>query len=263
MIEQAGFPLVYVSGAGIANGFLGVPDIGLLSCEVMVACAGAIVQAVQVPVIADADTGFGETLNVVQTVARYEQTGLAGLHLEDQELPKRCGHLPGKRLVPTATMEQKIVAAVHAKRNPDFTIIARTDARAVEGFDAAVARARRYVAAGADMLFPEALQSAEELAAFARAFPDTPLLANMTEFGQTPYLTASQLGTLGYRVVIFPMTLFRAMLPAVSQALRVLAAEGSQQTLLAELMPRAQLRGILTTPAWERWGESPQQPSPR
>ncbi|MGH7256593.1 MAG: isocitrate lyase/PEP mutase family protein, partial [Nitrospirales bacterium] len=165
-IERAGFEAVYVSGAGLAN-VRGLPDIGLLSQSDVAADAGTIAQAVSLPVLADADTGYGPPLIVRRTVQAFERAGLAGLHLEDQEMPKRCGHLPGKRLIPVEDMMRKLAAAVEARQHPDFLIIARTDARALEGLDGAVRRAQAYVRAGADAVFPEALESAEEFRAFA------------------------------------------------------------------------------------------------
>src|SRR5438093_6043903 len=186
-IERAGFDGVYVSGAGLAAA-RGLPDIGLLSMAEVVADAGTIAQAVAIPALADADTGYGPPLSVMRTVQTFEQAGLAGLHLEDQESPKKCGHLPDKRLVSVAEMAQKIDAAVEARRDPDFLIGARTDARAVEGLDGAVKRARAYADAGADAVFPEALESAEEFKAVAQALKKegvpVPLVANMTEFGK-------------------------------------------------------------------------------
>ncbi|MCC2668947.1 MAG: methylisocitrate lyase [Armatimonadetes bacterium] len=238
--ERAGFPAVYVSGAGTANGVAGFPDVGLLSLEEVVRHARYTVEAVSVPVIVDADTGFGEPLNVRRTVRELEHAGVAALHLEDQENPKRCGHLAGKRIVPAADMVRKVAGAVDARRSPDFVIIARTDARSVEGLDAAITRARRYVEAGADVIFPEGLETREEFARFAAEIP-VPLLGNMTEFGKTPYLSVEEFAALGYRLVLFPMTAFRVAMRAVEEALRTLAQEGTQAGFLDRMQTRKEL----------------------
>ena len=197
-----------------------------------------------IPVISDADTGFGEPLSVERTVRLYESAGLAGLHLEDQQLPKRCGHLSGKSLVSTEDMVAKVRAAVAARRDPEFAIIARTDACGVEGLDAALERARAYVDAGADMIFPEALESRDEFVRFAEEIP-VPLMANVTEFGKSPLLTARELGELGYAAALFPVTVFRTAMKAAEQALAELAATGTQAGLLERMQTRAELYDLL------------------
>src|SRR5437762_11530107 len=184
-VERAGFDAVYISGAGMANATAGVPDIGLLTMTEVVRLAGYIANAVTIPTIVDGDTGFGGADNVARTIHEREAAGLAGCHIEDQEFPKRCGHLAGKTIVDLEEMVAKIKAAVSARRNPDFMIIARTDARAVEDFDRAVERGSEYLAAGADAIFPEALQSRDEFRDFAAEIK-RPLMANMTEFGKSP-----------------------------------------------------------------------------
>ena len=241
---RAGFPAVYVSGAGTANGVAGFPDVGLLSLEEVVRHARYTAEAVSVPVIVDADTGFGEPLSVRRTVREFEQAGVAGLHLEDQENPKRCGHLAGKRVVPVTDMVRKIAAAVDARTDPDFVIIARTDARAIEGVDAAIARAGRYVEAGADVIFPEGLETRDEFARFAAEI-GVPLLANMTEFGKTPYLSVEEFGALGYRLVLFPMTAFRVAMRAVEEAFHTLAETGTQTGFVERMQTRAELYDLL------------------
>lgn len=238
--ERAGFLALYVSGAGTANGVAGVPDVGLLSLEEVVRHARYTAQAVSVPVFADADTGFGEPLNVMRTVREFEAAGLAGLHLEDQENPKRCGHLEGKRVVPPEDMVRKVHAAVRARTDPDFVLIARTDARAVEGLDGALRRAERYVEAGADVLFPEGLQTPEEFARFAAEIP-VPLLANVTEFGKTPLLPLSEWERLGYRLVLFPMTAFRVAMRAVEEAFHELRDTGTQAGFVGRMQTRKEL----------------------
>ena len=226
-VERAGFDAVYVSGAGMANATAGVPDIGLLTMTEVVTLAGYIANAVKIPAIVDADTGFGGAENVARTIHELEQAGLAGCHIEDQEFPKRCGHLAGKTIVDVEEMVGKIKVAVAARRDPDFMIIARTDARTVEGFDRAVKRAGQYFAAGADAIFPEALQTAEEFRDFADEI-DLPLLANMTEFGKSPLLSFEQLAELGYRLVIFPQSAFRVSMKASEQFLAALRKTGTQ-----------------------------------
>lgn len=254
-IERAGFDTVYVSGAGIAAA-RGLPDIGLLSMAEVVADAGAIARAVSLPALADADTGYGPPLSVMRTVEAFEQAGLAGLHLEDQESPKKCGHLPDKRLVAVSDMAQKIGAAVQARRDRDFLIVARTDARAVEGLDGAVKRARAYVDAGADAIFPEALESAEEFKAFAQALKKdrvaVPLVANMTEFGKTPYLTVKEFEALGYRLVLFPLTALRVATQAIEAMLEELKAFGTQRQSLDKMQTRQRLYELLRYAEYEK-----------
>src|SRR5438445_5624064 len=254
-IERAGFDAVYVSGAGIAAA-RGLPDIGLLSMTEVVADAGAIARSVAIPALADADTGYGPPLSGMRTVEAFEQAGLAGIHLEDQESPKKCGHLPDKRLVSVAEMARKIGAAAQARRDRDFLIVARTDARAVEGLDGAVKRARAYVEAGADAIFPEALESAEEFKAFAQALKKdrvaVPLVANMTEFGKTPYLTIKEFEALGYRLVLFPITALRVATQAIEAMLEELKAFGTQRQSLDKMQTRQQLYELLRYAEYEK-----------
>lgn len=243
-VQRVGFDAVYASGAGMANATAGVPDIGLLGMAEVVQLAGYIAKAVTIPVVVDADTGFGGAENVGRTIRELESAGLAGCHIEDQEFPKRCGHLAGKSIVDSDEMVAKIKAAVAARRDPDFMIIARTDARSVEDFDRTVERAQRYLAAGADAIFPEALQSAEEFRHFAKAI-DLPLLANMTEFGKSPLLSFQTLTELGYRMVIFPQSAFRVAMKASEKFLRALKKSGSQKELIDEMQTRQELYELL------------------
>src|SRR4029079_16735786 len=243
LAERIGFRAVYLSG-GALSANSGVPDIGLLTLTEFVQAAQLTVQATSLPVISDADTGFGEALNVERTVKLFEAAGVAGLHLEDQQFPKRCGHLSGKALVEPAVMAAKVRAAVAARRDPDFVVIARTDARGVTGFDDAVRRAKLYLDAGADAIFPEALESADEVARFAREVP-APLLANMTEFGKGPLLTVAELGAMGYAMVLYPLTAFRVAMKAAEATLRQLAANGHQRDSLPHMMTRAELYDLL------------------
>ncbi len=252
-VERAGFEAVYVSGAGLANGTAGVPDIGLLTLAEVARLAGYIAQAVKIPAIVDADTGFGGAENVARTIRELEAAGLAGCHIEDQEFPKRCGHLAGKSLVDVEEMVGKIRAAVAARRDPDFMIIARTDARAVENFDGAVKRARKYTEAGADAIFPEALQNADEFKTFARELK-VPLLANMTEFGKSPLLSFQDLAGLGYRMVIFPQSAFRVSMKATAEFLRALRKSGTQSDWIDRMQTRQELYELLDyNPAAESW----------
>lgn len=254
-IERAGFTACYVSGAALAAA-RGLPDIGLLSLPEVSADAAAIARAVTIPAIVDADTGFGPPLVVMRAVNAFEQAGLAGMQLEDQELPKKCGHLAGKRLVSTGEMAGKIRAACDARRDPDFFIIARTDARAVEGLEAAVRRAQAYIDAGADAIFPEALESADEFRAFAAQLAKeggkVPLVANMTEFGKTPYLSVREFEDLGYHLVLFPVTALRMAAKAVDQMLVELRHRGSQRALLDRMQSRQQLYDLLRYPEYEQ-----------
>ena len=252
-VEQAGFDALYISGAGLANCTAGLPDIGLLTLNEVVTLAGFIARAVKIPAIVDADTGFGGAENTGRTIHEIEGAGLAGCHLEDQEFPKRCGHLAGKRLVPTDEMGEKIRAAVAAKRNPDFLVIARTDSRALENFDGAVQRAQAYVAAGADAIFPEALQSPNEFRDFAGEVK-VPLLANMTEFGKSPLLSLGELGELGYRMVIFPQSAFRVSMKATGEFFQALKKAGTQNDWLDKMQTRQELYATLDyDPGAERW----------
>jgi len=243
-VEQVGFDAVYVSGAGMANATAGLPDIGLLTLTEVAQLAGYIAKAVKIPAIVDADTGFGGSENVGRTIHELERAGLAGCHIEDQEFPKRCGHLAGKSIIDLEEMVERIKAAVAARYDPDFMIVARTDARAVEDFDRTVDRAQNYLAAGADAIFPEALQSAAEFRDFANEI-DLPLLANMTEFGKSPLLSFEGLSDFGYRMVIFPMSAFRVAMKASEEFLRALKKNGAQSDWLDKMQTRKELYELL------------------
>lgn len=249
LARQHGFQAVYLSGAALSAS-LGLPDVGLVTLTEFVAAAKAIVDACGLPLISDADTGFGEALNVERCVQQFESAGVAAIHLEDQELPKRCGHLSGKALVDTADMVSKVKAAVAARRDPAFVIIARTDARGVTGLDDALRRAEAYLEAGADMIFVEALRSAEEFQEVARRLK-APLLANMTEFGQGPLLDFRQLADFGYKIVIYPVTSLRLAMKAADQMLAALRDEGHQRGLLDKMMTRQQLYDLLGYAGYE------------
>jgi methylisocitrate lyase len=249
MAERLGYPAVYLSGAALSAS-AGLPDVGLLTLTEFVEAARTVTLATPLPLLCDADTGFGEALSVERSVRLFERAGVAGIHLEDQHLPKRCGHLSGKSLVEPEVMAAKIRAAVAARTDPDFVVIARTDARGVSGFDEAVRRARLYREAGADAIFPEALESAEELAAFARAVP-APLLANMTEFGRSPNLDFATLAGMGYRMVLYPVTSLRVALRAVQAALADILKHGHQRDHLPHMLTRAELYDLLGYAGYE------------
>jgi methylisocitrate lyase len=249
MAERLGFQAVYLSGAALSAA-AGVPDVGLLTVNDFVDQARAITLAAALPLIADADTGFGEALNVERTVRLFEAAGAAAVHLEDQQLPKRCGHLSGKTLVAPEEMAAKLRAAAAARQDPDFVIIARTDARGVNGFDDAVRRARFYLEAGADVIFPEALENPDEFERFARAVP-APLLANMTEFGRSPLLDFATLAGMGYRLVIYPVTALRAALRAAQTVLAEILHRGHQRDCLPQLLTRAELYELLGYSGYE------------
>lgn len=227
LIEQAGFPAVYMTGFGTSASLLGRPDVGLLTMSQMVDNARRIAQAVEVPVIADADTGYGNPLNVIRTVQEYELAGVSAIHIEDQVTPKKCGHMENKQVIPAAEMAEKIHAAVEARRSDDFLIIARTDARAVEGLDRALGRARAYREAGADILFIEAPQNEDEIAQVSRAFPNVPLLFNWAEGGKTPPMPLARLRELGYRIVIFPISTLLTAAKAIRTALDEIKTHGT------------------------------------
>lgn len=242
-VEDAGFDGVYLSGGALAAD-LGMPDVGLTTLSEVADRAHRIATATRLPLLVDADTGFGEPLNVARTVQQLERDGVAGLHLEDQENPKRCGHLAGKRLVDAADMERKLRAAASARHDPELVLVARTDARAVHGLDAAIERARAYLAAGADMIFPEALATEQEFRAFRDAI-DAPLMANMTEFGRSPLLDLATLERLGYDLVIYPVTTLRLAMGAIERGLRTIHDEGTQERLVPAMQTRARLYELL------------------
>jgi len=244
LIERYGFDAIYLSGAVLSAGTLSLPDVGLFTATELVQQATYLTRTVQVPVIVDADTGFGNVINVQRTVVDLEGAGVAAIQIEDQQLPKRCGHLSGKTLVPTGEMCAKLKAACEARLDPDLVLIARTDARGVEGMDAALGRAEAYLDSGADWIFAEALENRDEFEQFANAI-DAPLIANMTEFGKSPLLTVDELADLGYAAVLFPVTIFRVAMKAMEAALAMMADEGSQQSLLDLMQTREELYELL------------------
>ena len=235
LVEEAGFPAVYMTGFGTSAALIGRPDVGLLTMTEMAGNAGRIAACVDIPVIADADTGYGNPLNVIRTVGAYEAAGVAGIHIEDQVAPKKCGHMEGKQVIGAQEMAEKVRAAVDARAQPEFVIIARTDARAVEGLEAAIERGRLYRDAGADVLFIEAVVSEAEAEEVARAFPGVPLLFNWAEGGKTPPIGLERLTQLGYRIVIFPISTLLAATAAMRRILREIAETGTPAALMGEL----------------------------
>lgn len=251
LATQAGFQCLYVTGAGVTNGLTAMPDIAVLTLTEMAQQARHICQATSLPCLSDADTGYGEVHNVMRTVREFEAAGLAGMHLEDQVAPKRCGHLDGKAVIPIEAMQEKVAAACAARSDPDFVIMARTDARGVEGLEKAIERAKSYIEAGADAIFPEGLHSEEEFAAFRKEI-QAPLLANMTEFGKTPILPVDRFKSLGYNLVIFPMTAFRVMLKSVGDAYAELMRTGTQAGLLEKMRTRQELYELIDYDGYNR-----------
>ena len=244
LIEKCGFKAVYMSGAGISNS-AGLPDIGILARDEFVQQASYIASAVNIPVIADADTGFGGPSEVKETVRAFERAGVAGIQIEDQKpVTKKCGHLAGKEVISAKAMGEKIKAACRARRDKDFLIIARTDARGVNGFNDAGKRAKAYADAGADVIFPEALESKDEFKEFAKLV-DESLMANMTEFGKTPYISIREFREMGYSIVLFPMTVFRIGMKAMEEALIELKRKETQKGLLRKMQTRKELYKLL------------------
>ncbi len=249
IVERAGFEAVYFTGAGVAYTHLGTPDLGLVSLTEMTMRLAAVVEATRLPVIADADTGYGGALNVRRTVREFERAGAAAIQLEDQVFPKRCGHLDGKRVVPVDEMVGKIRAALDARRDPDTLVVARTDARAPLGLEAALERAHRYRDAGADVLFVEAPASRDELARIASSLPP-PVVANMVEGGRTPLCAAHELEAMGYRLVIFPGAAVRAAAAAVVKVMDALKRHGTTAGALDAMLSFDELNALLGLPAW-------------
>jgi len=247
LIEREGFSAAYLSGAAFSAGTLGIPDIGLFTLEQLAEQTGVLARSTSIPIIVDADTGFGGPREVAECVARLEEAGAAAIQLEDQPADKRCGHLAGKRLVDEKEMCEKLAAAAAARRDPSTVIIGRSDARGVAGLDDCLRRLHAYRAAGADWLFPEALPSRDEFARVGREFAatDTPLLANMTEFGVGPLVSLDDLSALGFSAALYPVTLLRVAMKAMEAALGMLADEGTQESLLDLMQSRSELYELL------------------
>ena len=244
LAEQAGFRAIYLSGAGVANASFGLPDLGMTSLNDVCEDIRRITAASELPLLVDADTGFGQAFNVQRTVREMTRAGAAGLHLEDQVAAKRCGHRPGKELVSKEEMADRIRAGVDGRQDDNFVIMARTDAHAVEGQQAAIDRACAYVEAGADMIFAEALQTLDEYRQFIDAV-GVPVLANITEFGKTPLFTTEELGDAGVRLALYPLSAFRAMSKAALEVYQTLRKEGTQKTVIDRMQTREELYEVL------------------
>jgi len=251
VIEAVGFEAVYMTGFGASASVLGLPDYGLMSLAEMVQRAGTIARAVSVPLIADADTGYGNPLNVFRTIREYEAAGIAALHLEDQVFPKRCGHMAGKEVIPANEFASKVEAAVRARTNPDFVIIARTDARAAIGLDEAIQRGHLAREAGADVIFIEAPQSVAEIQQIAQEFPNVPLMANMVEYGKTPMFSFAELYEMGYRLVIFPVSNLFAATHSMFRVMRELQEKGTTQGILDEMVKFTEFTDLIGLPEWQ------------
>ena len=251
LAEQTGYRAVYLSGGGVAAGSLGIPDLGITTLEDVLIDARRITDATSLPLLVDVDTGFGSAFNIARTVKSLVKTGAAGMHIEDQVQAKRCGHRPGKAIVSKEEMVDRIKAAVDARSDPDFVIMARTDALAVEGLQPAIERAAACVEAGADMIFPEALTSLEMYRQFAEAVR-VPILANMTEFGVTPLFTTAELASAGVSLALYPLSAFRAMSSAALKVYQAVRQDGTQQSVLPLMQTRAELYNILDYYAYEK-----------
>jgi methylisocitrate lyase len=254
LIQEKGFEGVYISGA-VLSADLGLPDVGLTTASEVAGRSRQIARMTDLPALVDADTGFGEAMNVARTVQELEDAGVAGLHIEDQVNPKRCGHLDGKQVVDVATAVQRIRAAVDARRDPNLLVMARTDVRGIDGLPAALDRVRALVDAGADAVFPEAMASLAEFEAVASAV-DVPVLANMTEFGKSELFTAEELAAAGVRIVIHPVSLLRVAMGAAERALDALVEEGSLRSQVPAMQTRARLYELLDYPAYTRFDSS-------
>jgi methylisocitrate lyase len=250
LARAAGFRAIYVSGAGVANASFGVPDLGITSLDDVCEDVRRITGACELPLLVDADTGFGSAFNIARTCRELARAGAAGLHLEDQVQAKRCGHRPGKALVAAEEMVDRLKAAVDARTDASFVVMARTDAHAVEGLEAALERAQRYVGAGADMIFAEALTSLEEYRQFTAAVR-VPVLANLTEFGRTPLFTLAELAATGVRLVLYPLSAFRAMSQAALAVYETIRREGTQRAVLPRMQTREELYAVLGYHAYE------------
>ena len=251
LVEEAGFEAAYLSGGAVARS-MGIPDIGLVTMSEAIERAAQVVSAIKIPIIADADTGYGNAVNLVRTVREFERIGVAAIHIEDQVTPKRCGHLDGKEVVSLPEIEQKIAAALAARSDRDFCIIARTDARAVHGMDDAINRAKAFAKLGVDAIFVEAPQSEEELAEIPRRIPGIPLLANVFKGGKTPMLPAERLEKMGYRIAIYPSETQRAGIHAMRNALATLKREGTTESIDASLTTFKERDRVVGLDDWQK-----------
>lgn len=251
LVEEAGFEAAYLSGGAVARS-MGIPDIGLVTLSESIERAVQVVSAIKIPIIADADTGYGNAVNLVRSVREFERAGVAAIHIEDQITPKRCGHLDGKEVISRDEMEMKLAAALKTRTDPDFCIIARTDARGVNGFDDAIERARAFAKLGVDAIFVEAPQSEEELAEIPRQIPDVPLLVNVFKGGKTPMLPMQRLEQMGYRIAIYPSETQRAAIHAMRATLATLKREGTTESIDATLTTFKERDRIVGLDDWQK-----------
>eukprot|EP01112_Ceratiomyxa_fruticulosa_P014141 TRINITY_DN402_c0_g1_i4.p1 TRINITY_DN402_c0_g1~~TRINITY_DN402_c0_g1_i4.p1 ORF type:complete len:300 (-),score=55.08 TRINITY_DN402_c0_g1_i4:41-940(-) len=241
LAEKTGFKALYLSGSGVAASSFGLPDLGITNLGDVVEDVRRITQASKLPLLVDVDTGFGGALGIARTIKELERAGAAGCHIEDQVVAKRCGHRPGKEIVSTEEMVDRIRSAVNARTDPDFVIMARTDALANEGIASAIERCKAYIAAGADMLFPEALTELQQYKKFSEELPDIPILANITEFGKTPLFTKEELSSVGVSIVLYPLSAFRAMSAAALSVYKTILEDGTQKNSVPIMQPREEL----------------------
>ena len=251
LVEEAGFEAAYLSGGAVARS-MGIPDIGLVTMSESIERAVEVVSAIKIPIIADADTGYGNAVNLVRSVREFERAGVAAIHIEDQITPKRCGHLDGKEVIPRGEMEMKLEAALNTRSDPDFCIIARTDARGVNGFDDAIERARAFAKLGVDAIFVEAPQSEEELAEIPRRIPDVPLLVNVFKGGKTPMLPVQRLEQMGYRIAIYPSETQRAAIHAMRTTLATLKREGTTESIDTMLTTFKERDRVVALDDWQK-----------
>jgi 2-methylisocitrate lyase-like PEP mutase family enzyme len=251
LVEEAGFEAAYLSGGAVARS-MGIPDIGLVTMSESIERAVEVVSAIKIPIIADADTGYGNAVNLVRSVREFERAGVAAIHIEDQIAPKRCGHLDGKEVIPRGEMEMKLEAALNTRSDPDFCIIARTDARGVNGFDDAIERARAFAKLGVDAIFVEAPQSEEELAEIPRRIPDVPLLVNVFKGGKTPMLPMQRLEQMGYRIAIYPSETQRAAIHAMRTTLATLKREGTTESIDTMLTTFKERDRVVALDDWQK-----------
>ena len=251
LVEEAGFEAAYLSGGAVARS-MGIPDIGLVTMSESIERAVEVVSAIKIPIIADADTGYGNAVNLVRSVREFERAGVAAIHIEDQITPKRCGHLDGKEVIPRGEMEMKLEAALNTRSDPDFCIIARTDARGVNGFDDAIQRARAFAKLGVDAIFVEAPQSEEELAEIPRRIPDVPLLVNVFKGGKTPMLPMQRLEQMGYRIAIYPSETQRAAIHAMRTTLATLKREGTTESIDTMLTTFKERDRVVALDDWQK-----------
>ena len=251
LVEEAGFEAAYLSGGAVARS-MGIPDIGLVTMSESIERAVEVVSAIKIPIIADADTGYGNAVNLVRSVREFERAGVAAIHIEDQITPKRCGHLDGKEVIPLSEMEMKLAAALKTRTDPDFCIIARTDARGVNGFDDAIQRARAFAKLGVDAIFVEAPQSEEELAEIPRRIPDVPLLVNVFKGGKTPMLPMQRLEQMGYRIAIYPSETQRAAIHAMRTTLATLKREGTTESIDTMLTTFKERDRVVALDDWQK-----------